>query len=223
MDTKLIRKSLRAQEKSGHHNVPGMKSQESFAVPVFVSHVNMCRTQIPNCFANQLCAHQHEESGLKTANAISGHAANFCQPRQNKLHHCDFPGVSLCCRCAQLAGFSLPFVKTSHQSHTIYSYSLQTVFNELVAHEKFMSCSIFGLGIRFVIKSEGVTLMPTFFVTIFSNWMSHAFTVFRMSTCFALPKPLRLTKHIVGEASRCRFSSHAIPRSFVTFWIFSPF
>ena len=39
MVTKLIRMSPRAQEKSGHHNVP-RRNQESFAVPVSVSHVN---------------------------------------------------------------------------------------------------------------------------------------------------------------------------------------
>ena len=43
-----------------------------------------------------------------------------------------------------------------------------------------------------------------------------------MSTCFALPSPLRLTKHVVAEASRCRFSLHDIPRSFATLWIPSP-
>ena len=42
---------------------------------------------------------------------------------------------------------------------------------------------------------------------------------FCMSTCFALPSPPRLTKHIVAKASRCRFSPHAILKSSATLWI----
>ena len=45
---------------------------------------------------------------------------------------------------------------------------------------------------------------------------------FCMSTCFAFPRPLRLTRHIVAEASRCRFNSHDIPMSFAMLWIPSP-
>ena len=40
--------------------------------------------------------------------------------------------------------------------------------------------------------------------------------------CFALPSPLRLTRHIVAEASNCKFSLQDIPRSLETLWIPSP-
>ena len=43
-----------------------------------------------------------------------------------------------------------------------------------------------------------------------------------ISTCFALPRPLRLTRHIVADASRCRFNPHDIPMSFVMLWIPNP-
>ena len=43
-----------------------------------------------------------------------------------------------------------------------------------------------------------------------------------MSTCFALPSRLRLTRPIVAWAPRCRFNRHAMATSFATLWIPNP-
>ena len=64
--------------------------------------------------------------------------------------------------------------------------------------------------------------MPTFFVTNLPDLDASCIHRFCMSTCFALPSPLRLTKPIVAEASKCRLSPHNIPRSFATLWTPSP-
>ena len=81
---------------------------------------------------------------------------------------------------------------------------------------------MFGLGSGFVIKSAGFMLVPTVFVMNRPDLEASCIHRCCMSTCFALPSPLRLTKHIVAEASRCRFSPHDIPKSFATLWILSP-
>ena len=65
--------------------------------------------------------------------------------------------------------------------------------------------------------------MTTFFVMNRPDLEASCIHKFYMSTCFSLPSPLRLTKHIVAEASKCRFfSPHDIPKSFATLWIPSP-
>ena len=87
---------------------------------------------------------------------------------------------------------------------------------------RLMSCSILSFGSGFVIKSAGFTLVPTFFATNLPDLDASCIHRFCMSTCFALPNLLRLTKHIIAEASRCRFSPHNMPRSFATLRIPSP-
>ena len=86
----------------------------------------------------------------------------------------------------------------------------------------FMSCSTFGFGSGFVTKSVAFTLVLTFFVTNLSDLDASCIHRFCMPTCFALPNPLRLTKHIIAEASSCRLSPHDISKSFATLWIPRP-
>ena len=78
---------------------------------------------------------------------------------------------------------------------------------------RLMSCSILALGICFVHKSAGFTLVSTFFVANQPDLEAFRNQRFCASACFALPSPLRLTKSIVAETSKCRFSLQDIPRS----------
>ena len=72
-----------------------------------------------------------------------------------------------------------------------------------------VSCSsMLGLGKGFVIKSAGFTCEPPFFMTNFSDLDASCTHKCCTFTCFALPKPRRLTKHIVADASSCSFSLH---------------
>ena len=63
---------------------------------------------------------------------------------------------------------------------------------------------------------------PIFFVANRCDLDASCIHRFCISTCCALPKPLRLTNHIVAEASKCRFDPHDIPMSFVMLSIPSP-
>ena len=85
-----------------------------------------------------------------------------------------------------------------------------------------MSCSIFGFASGFVIKSAGFTFVPTVSATNRPALQASCVHRFCISTCFVLPRPLRLTRHIVCEASKCRFNPHDIPMSFAMLRIPSP-
>ena len=56
--------------------------------------------------------------------------------------------------------------------------------------------------------------VPTFFVTNLSDLDASYIHLCCTFTCFALPNPLLLTRHLVADASKCRFSLHTLPRSF---------
>ena len=71
--------------------------------------------------------------------------------------------------------------------------------------------------------SAEFTFVPTFIVTSLPDLDASSIHGLRMLTCFALPSPLRLTRPIVAEASRCRVSPHTIPRSLATLCVPSPF
>ena len=86
---------------------------------------------------------------------------------------------------------------------------------------RLMGCSVLAFGIGFVIRSAGFTLVSTF-VANQPDLEASCIQRFCMSTCFALPSPLRLTRHTVAEASKCRISLHDIHTSFATLWILSP-
>ena len=87
---------------------------------------------------------------------------------------------------------------------------------------RLIRCSILTFGIGFVIKSAGFTLVSTFFVANQPDLEVSYIQRFCMSTCFAFPSPLRMTKHTVAEASKCRFSLQDVPMSLATLWIPSP-
>ena len=75
-------------------------------------------------------------------------------------------------------------------------------------------------SVGFVIMSAGSTFVSTFLVTNFSNLDASCVHRCCTLTCFTLPKPLRLSKHIAADASRC--SCYTILRSFAKLWIPSP-
>ena len=74
-----------------------------------------------------------------------------------------------------------------------------------------MSCSILAFDTSFVIMSARFTLVSTFFVVNRPDLEASCIQSFCMSTCFALPSPLRLIRHIPAEASKCRFSLQMFP------------
>ena len=108
MVTKPSRRSLRAREKSGLHNVPGSNQEvsESFGRMSTLPLGHMSKSD-PEDYSNisptksLLTNVQKAASGLPKQ--FSAAPPKFYLPRQ---HHCDFPRV-----CAQLAGFSFAFVK----------------------------------------------------------------------------------------------------------------
>ena len=73
-------------------------------------------------------------------------------------------------------------------------------------HIIFNNCSIFGPG-------NGVSYPLSSSRTCHGASYIHQFC---MSTCFALPNPLRLTRHIATVESRCRFNPHTVSKSFST-------
>ena len=109
----------------------------------------------------------------------------------------------------------LPFRRACHGAHELVSHKAHELFNPCLRNRlRHQVCRIHAR----VNHLRGEPIQR-----------------FCMSTCFAFPSPLRLTRHIVAEASRCRFSlyidqAHRCrgiqvqiqPKSFATLWIPSP-
>ena len=94
------------------------------------------------------------------------------------------------------------------------------IVHELVAHE---AHELFNSCLRHRLRHEVFrSLLVFFFVVNRPDLEASCIQRFCLSTCFALPSPLRLARHIVAKASRCRFSLHDSPRSFATLWLPSP-
>ena len=135
--TKLNRKSLRALEKSRHHNVPGKNPEvlgvvHSARLRVICQHFSWgkCGIQIltsVRTFRQRISHHQRVH--------VSCGAVTNSKDTTIKLHSA---------RCCLLA----PDVAPRIQSPMI-----------------FIGCTIFGPGSGFVIMSTGLTFVPTFFVT----------------------------------------------------------
>ena len=134
-----------------------------------------------NTFGNVLLSH-HAENGFKNVAKISCHKAQIL-PSTSKTSctTVNFLKAHVAVAAATLAAFS-----TSVKPPTSLVHGGSSRFWCCPIHSQptiVISCSMFGLGIGFVIKSSGFTLVPTFFVTnLFLTWMPPVPTSFCMST-----------------------------------------
>ena len=111
-----------------------------------------------------------------------------------------------------------PSRSSSFPSYLIpYNFcSLQILVHKCVAHDVHELLD-FRSWHRFRHQVRGVHVRTHLLRDeLFLAWRLFVSTSSACRRVFALLRSLRLTKHIVAVASRCRFKPHAMPRSFVT-------
>ena len=121
MVTQINRKPLRAQEKSGHHNVPRRNQQVSRVIRS--AHLCVARPHFPSgTFRTQILTtlqafRQQKNLLINMQKVASRLPAQFpaapptLPATSDQPHHYEFPRVSFCCGGAQLVGFFFAFVK----------------------------------------------------------------------------------------------------------------
>ena len=167
------------------------ESRSLIRVPVSVSRVNTppsctCRTQILTTVQTlrQRIAFSLRKKRIECRHDSLSHRPNSASHIKNSCTTVNFLKSHFAVAAAKLAAF----LYTSVKPPTSLLPCSSSRFWCCPIHSKpiiFISCSIFGLGIGFVIKSAGFTLVPTFFVTNLFDLDASCIHRFCMSTCFA--------------------------------------
>ena len=186
MVTKLNRKSLRAQEKSGHHDVPGRNQEVTrvvhsacLCVKCQHSHLGACRTPILTTVQQFGQRMSHHPIARVTSSAVTN--SKDTTIKLHSAHCCKLTSFVQCnpSRSRYSSTNSKPMYDF-HKLHWSWLWFRHQVGGVYVRTHLLRDEPFFGLEACCIHK-------------------------FCMSTCFALPRPLQLTKHIVAVASRCRF------------------